>query len=157
MKRISIIVTVFVLAFSARMLSQPENPRALRKVIEKLNLTEVQKKDVDNIRVDMEKQAVSIRANLATAKIDLRQLLKADTPDKSTLEKKLNEIADLSVQVHINRLNAWFAVNKLLTPEQQKIWKKVLENAPTAARQRMMNHMDGRRMPPHRNGQPMPK
>jgi Spy/CpxP family protein refolding chaperone len=156
MKRISIIAAVLVLVFSAQLLSQPEHPRALQKVIAKLNLTEEQKKDVEKIRVDMEKQAVSIRANLATARIDLRQLFKADTPDKSAVEKKLNEIADLSVQIRMNKINAWFAVNKLLTLEQQKTWKKVLENAPAFARQRMMNRMGGRQMPHHRNYQPAP-
>jgi len=157
MKRISIITAVLVLVFSAQLLSQPENPRALKKVMDKLNLTEVQKKDVEKIRVDMEKQAVSVRASLATTKIDLRQLFKADPPDKSAIEKKLNEIADLSVQLHMNRINAWFAVNKLLTPEQQKTWKKVLENAPARARQWMRNRMGGRPMAPHREAPPMAK
>jgi hypothetical protein len=45
------------------------------------------------------------------------------------------------------KINSWFAINKLLTPDQQKTWKKVLENAPAMRRQRMMNRMSGRPMP----------
>lgn len=84
---------------------------------------------------------------METARVELRQLLKADAPDKSAIEKKMSDIADLTVQLHMIKINSWFAVNKLLTPDQQKTWKKVLENAPAMRRHRMMNRMGGRPMP----------
>jgi Spy/CpxP family protein refolding chaperone len=84
-------------------------------------------------------------------------LLKADAPDKSAIEKKINEIADLTVQMHMIKINSWFTINKLLTPEQQKTWKKVLEYGPALQRHKMMQQMRNRPMPLSHPDAPMPK
>lgn len=99
---------------------------ALPRGIGKLNLTDTQKKDVDKIVFDAAKQTIAQRAKVATARLELRQLFKADSPDKNAIEKKMNEIADLSTQIRIDHVDGWFAINKLLTPDQQKIWKHTL-------------------------------
>ncbi len=143
MKNILVATAVLLMAFSVRLAAQPDEMHAYKKVIGKLNLTEAQKKDVDKIRFESEKQAIAQRAKLATARVDLRQLLKAENPDRSAIEKKMNEIADLGVQQHMTRVDEWFSINKLLTPDQQKTWKEVLANAP-AMHGNMMNHRGGR-------------
>ena len=147
MKRGTVMMVTVFLIFSAQLFSQPDHGFGLQKIIGKLNLTEAQRKDVEKIGVDMAKQMVTLKANLATAKIDLRQLLKADIPEKSAIEKKINEMANIGVQLRMNKINSWFAINKLLTPEQQKIWKKVLENAPAMRERRMKNQFGERHMP----------
>ncbi|HVN47521.1 MAG TPA: Spy/CpxP family protein refolding chaperone, partial [Bacteroidota bacterium] len=98
----------------------------MQQMMGKLKLTDEQKKEIDKIVFDAEKQAIAQRAKVATARLELRQLFKADNPDKSAIEKKINEVTDLSTQLHINRVEGWFTINKLLTPDQQKIWKHVL-------------------------------
>ncbi len=145
MKIILVVTIALLMAFSVRLAAQPDEMNAYHKVIGKLNLTEAQKKDVDKIRFDTEKQSIAQRAKLASARVDLRQLLKAETPDKSVIEKKLNEIADLGVQQHMIRVDAWFSINKLLTPDQQKTWRQVLANAPSMHRNMM--HGRGARHP----------
>ena len=134
MRKYAVLIAIILSAFSAQLYSQPDDANIFHKIIGKLNLTEGQKKDVEKIGVDMAKQLVDQRANLATARIDLRQLFKADNPDKSAIEKKINEMADIGVQLHMIKINSWFAINKLLTTDQQKIWKKALENAPALRR-----------------------
>ena len=77
--------------------------------------------------------------------------------DFYVLEKKMNEIADLEVQMHMIKVNSWFEINKLLTPEQQKTWKKALEYASEMQHGEMgMDHRSGHSMPPHHE-EPMPK
>jgi Spy/CpxP family protein refolding chaperone len=147
MKRLAVLMVAVLMVFGTQLYSQPNRAKQIHKFMEKLNLTDEQKKDVEKIHVDAEKQSIAQKAKEATARVELRQLLKADAPDKSAIEKKINEIADLTVQMHMIKINSWFAINKLLTPDQQKIWKKVLENAPAIMRQRMMNRMGGRPMP----------
>jgi Spy/CpxP family protein refolding chaperone len=100
----------------------------------------------------MQKQTIAQKAKLATARVELQQILKSDAPDKSVIEKKINEIADLGAQKHMIKINSWFAINKLLTPEQQKTWKKVLEKGPALLRHKMMRRMGEGRMP-----QPQPE
>jgi Spy/CpxP family protein refolding chaperone len=147
MKRLAVLIAAVLMVFGTQMYSQPNRGKHIQKFMEKLNLTDEQKKDVDKIHVDAEKQTITQKAKEETARLELRQLLKADAPDKSAIEKKINDIADLKVQMHMIKINSWFAINKLLTPDQQKTWKKVLENAPAIRRQRMMNRMGGRPMP----------
>jgi Spy/CpxP family protein refolding chaperone len=143
MKKLAGMIMVALVAFSTQSYSQPDDAKPFQKILGKLNLTVEQKKDVDKIRFDMEKQSIDQKANLATARLELRQLFKAENPDKSAIEKKINEMADLGVQLRMIRLNAWFSVNKLLTPEQQKTWKKALEYGSEMHQDKMMKQ--GRR------------
>ncbi len=147
MKRLMVLMAAVVMILGTQLYGQPNEAKQSKRFMEKLNLTDEQKKDVEKIHFDAEKQTIAQKAKVETAGIELRQLLKADAPDKSAIEKKINDIADLRVQMHMIKINSWFAINKLLTPDQQKVWKKVLENAPGIRRQWMMKRMDKRRQP----------
>jgi Spy/CpxP family protein refolding chaperone len=105
----------------------PQAPRA-KPLIGRLNLNDQQKKQVEQLRFDMQKQLIGVRGKLQTARLELRELLSADNPDKAAIEKKMNEIAQIRVQKESVRLDHWFQVNKLLTPEQEKVWKEVLKH-----------------------------
>jgi Spy/CpxP family protein refolding chaperone len=120
-------------------------------ILGKLKLTDAQKKEIDKLVFDAAKQAIAQRAKVATARLELRQLLKADNPEKNAIEKKINEIADLSTQTHIDRIDGWFAVNKLLTPEQQKIWKRALADRPKMGAQKNAVHFSEGRQRPQAN------
>lgn len=157
MKKYAVLIVIILSAFSAQLYSQPDDTRQIHKFMGKLNLTDEQKKDVEKIHVDAEKQRIAQKAKVETARVDLQQLFKADAPDKSAIEKKMNDIADLEVQMHMIKINSWFAVNKLLNPEQQKTWKKVLEHGPALQRHNMMEQKRNRHMlTPHPDA-PMPK
>jgi Spy/CpxP family protein refolding chaperone len=157
MKKLGVFVAVVLAMVSTSLYSQPAEGKGPRKFIEQLKLSEEQKKDFDKIHVDIEKQEIAQKAKSETARVELRQLLKADNPDKSAIEKKLNEIADLEVQMRMIKINLWFDVNKLLTPEQQKTWKKALEHGSEMQQRKMgMNHHGEHSMPPHKE-EPMPK
>jgi Spy/CpxP family protein refolding chaperone len=157
MKKLGVFVAVALVMVSANLYSQPSEGKVPHKIIEQLKLTEGQKKDFDKIHVDMEKQEIAQKAKNETARVELRQLFKADNPDKSAIEKKMNEIAELEVQMHMIKINSWFDINKLLTPEQQKTWKKALEYGSEMEHGKMeMSHHGEHSMPPHHE-EPMPK
>jgi len=157
MKRLTVMMAAVLMLFSAQLYSQPDDAKQIQKFMGKLNLTDEQKKDVEKIHFDAEKQTIAQKAKVETARVELQQLLKADTPDKSAIEKKISDIADLKVQMHIIKINSWFAINKLLTPDQQKTWKKVLEHGLALQRYKMMKHMRDRHMPTPHPDAPMPK
>jgi Spy/CpxP family protein refolding chaperone len=136
---------VVTLAFSQGM-ERPGPAVRHGKMFEKLNLTDSQKKDVAKINTDFAKQRVDQQAKIKTATIDLRALLQADTPDRTAIQKKIDEISDLQAKNRMLRVDHWFAVNKLLNPDQQKIWKTML-NRPLMERfGRRMGNMRGRMM-----------
>jgi len=149
MKKLGVFVVAALTIMSVSLYSQPVWGKGPHKIIEQLKLTEVQKKDFDKIHLEMEKQEIAQKAKNETARVELRQLLKADNPDKSAIEKKLNEIAGLEAQMHMIRIDYWFAINKLLTPEQQKTWKKALEAGPAMEQKMKKHHGIGKgQMPP---------
>ena len=157
MKRLTIMMAAVFMLFSNHLYSQPDDAMQIHKFMGKLNLSDEQKKDVEKIHFDAEKQTIAQKAKVETARVELQQALKADIPDKSAIEKKINEVANLRAQMYMIRVNSWFAVNKLLNPEQQKTWKKVLEHGQELQRHRMMNQMREGHMPAHSPDAPMSK
>ncbi len=134
---------------------RPDQRPFRQDLMEKLNLTDSQKKDVEKLNTDFAKRRVEQQAKISTARIDLRALLKSDAPDKDAIEKKIGEIANLQAQNRVLGVEHWFAVNKLLTPEQQKLWKNTLDRMPQERmamrfgqiRDRMMRFFRGRTAP----------
>ena len=125
-----------------RMGDGPMTPRM--QLMEELKLTDGQKKEVEKLHFDMQKQMIAQRSKIATSRLELQHMLRADNPDKAVLEKKINEVSQLATQVHMMRLSQWFAVNKLLNADQQKVWKKALNmRAGMAERMRMNRGMRG--------------
>jgi Spy/CpxP family protein refolding chaperone len=125
------------------------------RLIEKLNLTDTQKKDFERLNTDFAKQRVEQQAKIKIAALDLRALMKAESPDKSSIEKKINEIGNLQAQNRMLGVDHWFSVNKMLNPDQQKIWKSALERplrTRFAARMRQMHD----RMMMRSHQRPMP-
>jgi Spy/CpxP family protein refolding chaperone len=148
---------VFTLSFGQGM-QRPNAGPPHERMLEKLNLSDTQKKDVEKLNTDFAKQKVEQRAKIKIAAIELHSLMKADSPDKGAIEKKINEISDLQAQNRMLGVNHWFSVNKLLTPDQQKIWKSVLDRPLRdrfAARMERMGQMrNGMMMRSHQR--PMP-
>mgnify|MGYP001596333748 CR=1 FL=1 len=122
-------VFIFSLAWTQPMGGMHEGMpmRHVMNLMEELKLTDEQKKEVQKLHFDIMKQMITQRSKIGTAKVDLQQLLKADNPDRAAIEKKITEISQLGGQTGTMLLGQWFAVNKLLNPEQQKTWKKALD------------------------------
>lgn len=140
MKRL-MILTLLAASFS---IAQPgwtdENDLAGRPafrgpmMMKGLDLKGDQEKQVDALRSEMQKKQIDLRAKVQSLRVDMRNLTGSDSPDKGKIESKLGEISKLQNEMKLNHLDFWFSVNKILTAEQQKIWKE---------HGRMMGKMDG--------------
>jgi Spy/CpxP family protein refolding chaperone len=124
---LSLLFTIPLIAQPGPMGDRPLGPGPAKRILDELKLTEDQQKKVQELRFDLMKQMAAQRSRIATAMIEFRELAAKENPDKSALEKKIKEISELRTQARTMMLNQWFNVNKLLTPEQQKVWKKALE------------------------------
>lgn len=121
------LVTILVL-FSGVAMAQPGAGRGMqRNMLDELNLSEAQRKQVEQIHNDAMKQGIDRRAELSKAMVDLRQLARADRPDQAAMAGKIKQIESLRTTMSTHRLDTWFAINKILNPEQQKVWKHALE------------------------------
>jgi Spy/CpxP family protein refolding chaperone len=113
------------LSFAQDRMNQPDRANIKTRVLRDLKLTDDQKKSIENLRFEMRKKSVDQQAHLKTARLELAEMFKADQPNQSAIQKKIGDISQLQSQQRLLFVDHWFAVNKLLTPEQQKIWKKV--------------------------------
>jgi Spy/CpxP family protein refolding chaperone len=128
-------------------LSQPGPMRGkLGRIFKELKLTDQQQKDLEKVKADMMKSMIASGSKIATSRVDLQQLFKADNPDKAAIEKKIDEMGDQAAQMGKMMVAQWFAVNKMLTPEQQKIWTKALNAGPMTQAGAMHGMMQGGRM-----------
>ncbi len=89
-----------------------------------LDLNADQQKAVEAFGSDMQKKQIELMAKVKTLHVELRDLYNDENPDQKTIESKMTEISKLQNEMKLNRTNFWFAVNKILTAEQQKIWKE---------------------------------
>jgi Spy/CpxP family protein refolding chaperone len=94
------------------------------RFMEKLDLTVDQQKQFDKLRTDMQKKQIDLHAKIQTSRLDIKDLFNDDSPNKSAIELKMNEVSKLQNDTKLNHLNFWFEVNKILKPDQQKIWKE---------------------------------
>ena len=136
MKRLLAFMLASILLVSAQLVfaqapEDEDDPTGLfeqKPMLGRLKLNDQQKKQVEQMWFDMQKQMVGVRARRQTAMLELRQLLSAENPDKAAIEKKMNEGAQIGVQAATMRLNQWFEVNKILTADQQQVWKEMLKH-----------------------------
>jgi Spy/CpxP family protein refolding chaperone len=85
-----------------------------------LDLTEQQKDRIEAIHDKQRRSAIEIRKNLELARLDMRKLVRADTPDRRAIETQVDRMSGLRAQLQKSQLNAMLDVRGVLTPEQLK-------------------------------------
>jgi Spy/CpxP family protein refolding chaperone len=95
------------------------------RMIDRLKLTDDQQKQFDKIHGDFQKKQIALRSKIQTMRVDLREMLRADQPDQAAIKSQIGEISKVQTDMKLNHVDLWFAVNKILTTDQQKIWKEM--------------------------------
>ena len=93
-----------------------------------LGLTDEQATRLRQISVEAEKAAIKTKADLAVRRIELRELLRADNPDRDTVMKKVKEVSDLTGQLMQQHVQALLSAKTILTTEQQKKMREFSAN-----------------------------
>ena len=83
-----------------------------------LDLTEQQKDRIEAIHDKQRRSAIEIRKNLELAQLDMRKLVRADTPDRRAIETQVDRMSGLRAQLQKSQLNSMLDVRGVLTPEQ---------------------------------------
>jgi len=94
------------------------NPR----IVEKLKLTDDQRKAMDGILQDHRVTLIDLRANVEKAEVEMQPLMSADEPNETAILAQIDKIAQ--ARAELEKANARFllAIRSKLTPEQ---WKQV--------------------------------
>jgi protein CpxP len=94
------------------------NPRT----IERLKLTDDQRKAMDGIMLEHREKLIDLHANLEKAELGMQPLMGADTPNDSAIVAQIDKV--VTARGDLERANARFllAIRDKLTPDQ---WKQV--------------------------------
>ena len=93
-----------------------------------LNLTDPQVARLHLIAVESEKLTMRSRTDVGVREIELRELLRADQPDREAILRKVDELAVLRGDLMRQRVEALLSARSVLSSEQQKKFWTFLEN-----------------------------
>jgi periplasmic protein CpxP/Spy len=92
------------------------------KIVDKLKLTDDQRKAMDGILQDHRVTLIDLHANVEKAELEMEPLMRADEPNETAILAQIDKIAQ--ARAELEKANARFllAIRRKLTPEQ---WKQV--------------------------------
>jgi Spy/CpxP family protein refolding chaperone len=112
----------------SRLMKALDDPRAQKM----LGLSDEQADSLRKIVTDTEIFTIQRGANIAVDSIQLRELLRADKPDKAAVMSKGDEISKDTSELISHYLGAILEAKTILTPQQQMMIREYLENGAPA-------------------------
>jgi Spy/CpxP family protein refolding chaperone len=112
----------------SRLMSALDDPRAQKM----LGLSEEQANSLRKIVTDTEIFTIQRGANMAVDAIQLKELLRADKPDKAAVMSKGDEISKDTSELINHYLGAILDAKAILTPQQQQMIREYLANGAPA-------------------------
>lgn len=94
------------------------------KVVEKLKLTDDQRKAMDVIFQQHREKLVDLRGNVEKAEIEMEPLVRADQPNESAVLAQIDKVAQARAELEKANARFLFELRAKLTPDQ---WKQVQE------------------------------
>ena len=138
------------------------NDAAIR---EKLGITAEQVGAIRKQESDFRKTEIRDRADLAVKRVDLRDLLEAEKPDRAAIDSKLQEISTARLALEKSAVHYRLAMREAITPEQREKLHQLMserwrhEGGPEHSGPRGEGHkgQHGAAPAPDAQGQPQPK
>jgi periplasmic protein CpxP/Spy len=94
------------------------------KIIDKLKLTDDQRKAMDQVFQEHREKLVDLRASVQKAEIEMEPMVRADQPNESALMEQIDKVAQARAELEKANARFLFALRAKLTPDQ---WKQVQE------------------------------
>jgi len=91
----------------------------MKGFIKSLNLSEEQITEINKTLLDFQKNSLEIRNRIQINQLEVKALLLEPQTELVKIRAKLQEIADLQVELKIKTIEKYLEVKDLLTPEQQ--------------------------------------
>jgi Spy/CpxP family protein refolding chaperone len=93
-------------------------------IVEKLQLTDDQRKAMDAILQQHREKLIDLRANVEKAELALEPLISGDNPNESAVLAQIDQVAQARAELEKANARFLFALRSKLTPDQ---WKQVQE------------------------------
>jgi Spy/CpxP family protein refolding chaperone len=89
-----------------------------------IGLEEAQIDKIKSIHLSSEKEVIKLRADLEIAQLELKELMHSDNPDKSRVNKKIDELSQLRAKIQKIEAGTKIDVMSVLTAEQKQSFKE---------------------------------
>lgn len=126
------------------------------ELAQQLNLTDQQKKQMDDIFLQHRLKLIDLHANLDKQETLLQPMIEADQPDEAKILSQIDAVAQARAELEKANARMLFDIRKTLTPDQ---WQKL--KAMREEHHKMMRHgpgepggPDGQMWRKHRSGPP---
>ena len=90
------------------------------EMMEKLKLTPQQKEKMADLRETQQRKMIGIRGGLEEARLDMRKLMRAATPNQAQIDATIDRMAKLRADAQKSRVATHLAMRGLLTESQRK-------------------------------------
>ena len=92
------------------------------KIVERLKLTDEQRKAFDGILLEHREKLIDLRAGVEKAELEMEPLIGADQPDEGRILAQIDKVAQARAELEKANARYLLAIRGKLTPEQ---WKQV--------------------------------
>ncbi len=92
------------------------------KIVERLKLTDDQRKAFDGILLEHRKTLIDLRANVDKAELEMEPLMSADQPNEAKILAQIDKVAQSRAELEKANARFLLAIRAKLTPEQ---WKQL--------------------------------
>lgn len=110
-----------------RLLSDPE-------VQARLGLTPEQVDRLEDYRYQFRQRQIELRSQIQSLRLELRRLLREDSPDRVAVNDVANQLAEVRTQLFRERINRRLEAREILTPEQRAEIRLLLREEPRRLR-----------------------
>lgn len=101
-------------------------------ILRHLDLSDAQKQKMRDIHERQMRRDIQARADLQIAEMDLRQAMHAESPSTSAINAQIDKVAKLRTDMEKAHVAALMEARALLTPDQQKKARELMEKGPGA-------------------------
>lgn len=119
----AIVIIQLVVRLIARIRQKP-----IRGYLDLIALTKEQKRQVEDIRRDFLPKVDGIRQSLLRNRLQLNDLLFAESPDLKVIAEKSDEISALQAKLEREVIDHILQEKELLSPEQKREFYQVIRN-----------------------------
>ena len=121
------VVLLTILILSAVVFAQPKGRDmggggigGIMMLADKLDLTDDQIEQIENLRYDMQKRNIDLKANLEKARLELGKLMREDKKDRKKILAQVEVVNGIEGDLNIARVEGMLDVNDILTETQRK-------------------------------------
>src|ERR1044071_2052147 len=113
----------------AQQQASPQNPARALNLMQRLNLTQEQRRQLREIRRQREPEQRDLARRLRLARRALDEAIYADAADEALVEQRARELAVLQSLLAHHRAVTELKVRRVLTPEQLRLFRDLRQEA----------------------------